>query len=234
MNTTSNVDTNVNCNITLQDISSPKSSSKVNLENVTVLNMASKSEQIDSIVSPEFVKEQEQQLQFNQTQKQQTAMASQLSADVPGITEEDIRWSITLEDLHRRNLNIPDEYYHQEPKESRAPIPEYNLPRHTSHDLKIKKKPAVAAAGKSPSAHHRKGWGGSAEALNITVKGKADSQSCYDHEDDISEDIVDNDDNVGGEETDTSLHLKLDSSQEKVPVGLSAPKITIGQPLKSA
>ena len=86
MNTTGDVDTNVNCNITLQDISSPKSSSKVNLENVTVLNMASKSEQIGSIVSPEFVKEQEQQLQFNQTQKQQTAMASQLLGDVPGIT----------------------------------------------------------------------------------------------------------------------------------------------------
>ena len=30
MKTTNNVDTNVNCNITLQDISSPKSSSKVN------------------------------------------------------------------------------------------------------------------------------------------------------------------------------------------------------------
>ena len=43
MNITSNVDTNVNYNITLQDISSPKSSSKVNLENFTVLNMASKS-----------------------------------------------------------------------------------------------------------------------------------------------------------------------------------------------
>ena len=139
-----------------------------------------------------------------------------------------------MEELHRRNLNIPDEYYHQESQESRAPIPEYNLPRHTSHDLKIKKKPAVAAAGKPPSAHHRKGWGGSAKALNITVKGKADSQSCYDHEDDISEDIVDNNDNVGGEGTGTSLHLKLDSSQEKVPVGLSTPKITIGQPLKSA
>ena len=66
------------------------------------------------------------------------------------------------------------------------------------------------------------------------MKGKADSQSCYDHEDDISKDIVNNDDDVGGKETDTSLHLKLDSSQEKVPVGSLTPKITIGQPLKSA
>ena len=70
-----------------------------------------------------------------------------------------------------------DGYYHQAPHESRAPIPEYNLPGHTFCVFKIKKKP--------PSACHRKGGGVSAKALNITVKGKADLQSCYDHEDDM-------------------------------------------------
>ena len=86
MKTTNNVDTNVNCNITLQDISSPKSSSKVNCLEYGIHIGTNQ-----SIVSPEFVKEQEQYLKFYQSQKQQTAMASQLSAYVPGITEEDIR-----------------------------------------------------------------------------------------------------------------------------------------------
>ena len=80
-------------------------------------------------------------------------------------------------------------------------------------------------AGKAPSSSHRKGGDGSAKASEMTVKEKTDSQSCYDHEDDVSEDIVDNDDAVGGEETDTSLHLKLDSSHHKVPLGLSTPNL---------